>query len=131
MRQLGLAAAGKFLDHPQCFLGPTGIGGQNLAWAEALRLGGVAHAGGRIGGGVARQLEPIGMAAAQALAQVLAAGHQIGAIQTKASPVLQHPQALAGSIQVGIQQAIHRTFSCRLARCGIDSGDHEGVWGAA
>ena len=91
----------------------------------------MAHAGGRIGGGVASQLEPIGMATAQSLAQVLAAGHQIGAIQAKASPVLQHPQALAGAIQVGIQQAMHRLLSCRLARCGIDSGDHGGVWGAA
>ena len=52
---------------------------------------------------------------AEALTQVLEPGHQIGAVQAEATPVLHHPQPFAGAIEVGVQQAMHRLLliGCR------------------
>ena len=63
---------------------------------------------GAIGGGVAGLAVAGQMAAAQLLAQVLEALHQIAAIEAKAGPVFGHPQALTGTIEVGVQQPQHR-----------------------
>ena len=69
------------------------------------------QAGGAIGGGVAGLAVAGQMAAAQLLAQVLEAFHQIAAIQAKAGPVFGDPQALAGTIKVGVQQPQHRRIN--------------------
>ena len=102
--QFAIQAATKFLQHPQGLMHPARIGTHHLGWAEALQLGGMAHARRRIGGAVARQFVVVAVEPPQPLAHVLGAGHQIGAIQAKAGPILQHPQPFAGPIEVGIQQ---------------------------
>ena len=66
----------------------------------------MAEARGRIGGGVAREFVGIAMQPAQPLAHVLGAHHQIAPIEAKAGPIFQHPQALPGPIEVGIEQPI-------------------------
>ena len=81
----------------------------------------MAHARCRVGGGVARQLVVIAMQAAQALAHVLGAGHQIGAIHPKAGPVFQHPQPLAGAVEVGVKQPGHGQL-IRAGRIGRTHG---------
>ena len=43
---------------------------------------------------------------AQPLAHVLGAGHQIAPVEAKTGPVLEHPQALPGPVQVGVEQTI-------------------------
>jgi hypothetical protein len=43
--------------------------------------------------------------AAEPLAQVLGAGHEIGAVQGEAAPVFQHPQTFPGPIEIGVEQA--------------------------
>ena len=105
--QLRIDAAAKFLQHPQGFMHPPGIGAHNLGRAQAFLLGGMAHARCRVGGGVARQLVVIAVQPAQALAHVLGPGHQIGPIHPKAGPVFQHPQPLARAIEVGVKQPGH------------------------
>ena len=105
--QLRINAAAKFLQDPQGFMHPPSIGAHNLGRAQAFLLGGMAHAGCRVGGGVARQLVVIAMQPAQALAHVLGAGHQIGPIHPKAGPVFHHPQPLARPIEVGVKQPGH------------------------
>ena len=105
--QLAIQAATKFLQHPQGLMHPARIGAHHLRRAQALLLGGMAHARRRVGGTVARQLVVVAMEAPQPLTHVLGTGHQIRPIQAKPGPVFQHPQALAGPIEVGIQQPGH------------------------
>ena len=109
-RQLRIAAAAKFLQHPQRLLGAGAVGGHHGGVA-ALLLGRMGQTSGAIGGGVAGLAVAGQMAAAQLLAQVLEAFHQIAAIEAKAGPVFGHPQALAGTIEVGVQQPQHRRIN--------------------
>ena len=106
-RQLRVGLAAEFLQHPQGLLHAGGIGGHHGARLQALGLGGVGHAGGRIAGGVARLFVATVVAPAEPLAQVLGAGHQIGPVEAEAGPVLHHSQALTGAVEVGIEQAQH------------------------
>ena len=66
------------------------------------------EASGRIGGAVPGPFVGISVEQPQPLAQVLAARHQIGAIEPEAGPVLENPQALPGPIEIGIQQSLDR-----------------------
>jgi len=77
----------------------------------ALLLGRMGQTSGAIGGGVAGLAVAGLMATAQLLAQVLEALHQIASIQAKAGPGFGHPQALAGTIGVGVQQPQHRRIN--------------------
>jgi hypothetical protein len=56
------------------------------------------------------------MALAEALAQVLAAGHQIGAVQPEAGPIFEHAQAFTGTIEVRVEQPLNASLlGCRRA----------------
>ena len=128
-RQPGVRVAAEFLQHPQRFLHPGGIGGHHGSGELALSLGGMGHAGGRVAGGVARPLVAVVVAAAEPLAHVLGAGHQIGPVEAEAGPVLQHPQAFAGAIEVGIEQPQHAGGGARVGAGWLGSGRNHGGLG--
>jgi hypothetical protein len=44
----------------------------------------------------------------QPLAHVLAAGYQVGPVKGKAGPVFEHPQALSGAVEIGIEEPFDR-----------------------
>ena len=78
-------------------------------------------AGAAIAGGVTLQLVARVVQPAEPLAQILQGGHQIGAIQREAAPVLQHPQTFAGAIEIGVQQPADRggvVLRCRQMLVG-------------
>jgi hypothetical protein len=64
------------------------------------------QAGGGVGGCMAGQFVAGLMESAEALAEVLGAGHKVGALQDKTTPVLKHPQALPGPIEIGVNQPV-------------------------
>jgi len=105
----------EFLQDPQGLLDPAAVGRHHGLRLFALPLGRMGHPRRDITGGVAGLLVALVMQTPQALAHVLAAGHQIGPIEAKTAPVLDHPQPLAGAVEVGVQQPQDRS---RLFRCG-------------
>jgi hypothetical protein len=48
------------------------------------------------------------MESAEALAEILGAGHEVGALKNETAPIFQHPQALASPIEIGVNQAVDR-----------------------
>ena len=132
--QLGSLDPAEFLQHPQGLLHPARISRQHRRRLLPLLLGGMAQPSPRIRGRVAGQLEAVLMDPAQPLAQILAAGHQVRAIQGEASPVLEHPQPLTGPVEVGVEQAqggggIERHRERRSEReTVVVKGLGEGAW---
>ena len=112
-----ILSAAEFLQHPQRLLHPAAIGRHHRRGLLPLGLGRMGHACRHIASCVPRLLVAIGMQQPQPLAQIFQPRHQIGTIQPKAAPVLHHPKALPGAIEVGVEQAQHR-----LGLCG---GRHE------
>ena len=88
------------------------------------------EAGGGVGGGVPSPFVGVAVEPPQPVAQILAAGHQVGAIQPEASPVLKNPQSLPGPIEIGIEQALDGLRLKRSAwACPITAGNRGGNGG--
>ena len=112
----------EFLQNPEGLLDPAAIRRHHGSGPLALGLGPMGHARSRIGGRVTGQLEAGLVATAQALAEILGAAHQVGAFQAKTAPVFNHPQAFAGPVEVGIQQAFDRPLLPGPSRAGLRFG---------
>ena len=78
-----------------------------MVGAVAIELGRMLQSGAGVGAGGAGLLVAVVMESTQALTPVLEAHHQILLLQPEAAPVLNHPQAFPGTVEVGVDQACH------------------------